>query len=597
MKLLGSASISQDNGFIQIPDPSPTVNHAYQAGRAIYSSPIRLFDPLTITPASFQTTFSFQFTTAATNKSYSGNGGLAFLIVPEEFTLGRPGPWLGILNDACEHYKVFAVEFDNSHDPKFGDPNDHHVGVNLGSVVSFKTANASLHDDSIHRAWITYDGHRKWIDIYFGVDGDPVPSQPILSTPLNLSPFLKEYMFVGFSASTGDSPQLHNILSWNFSSTIQAFLNVPLKHICHRNVAHQVSKYSSTINHTSRNSFMIFMCVVALCTMTFLNFYCSCTKRSETTESSMAFSFPDKKQRPHPPSRPRRFAIIELYMATKRFSKMEVLARESRGVLYRGTLPNGCHVAVKRFSNEFLDPSNLKRTRVLLKRISSITQVCCHPGLAPIRGWCFDDRMTILVYDYYQNGSLDRWLFGLGVLPWSRRFKLIKDIGETLSFLHSKELTHGNVKSSSVFLDINYNAVLGDYGFVFFQGKPSKKAVVLDVFGFGMLVLEIVAGKRTIEREEEEEEMGVLEFAWSMHEKGEMVKVVDERMGRNVNSEEAIRVLEIGLSCSLSEINNGRPSMADVVQFFNMMNPVRILPSSRPAQLLPQNTDSSIFSP
>ncbi|KAK2664693.1 hypothetical protein Ddye_003267 [Dipteronia dyeriana] len=611
MKLLGSASISQHNhkGFIQIPDSSPTVDHAYQAGRAIYSSPIRFFDPLTVTPASFQTTFSFQFTT---NKSSSaGDNGLAFVIVPDEFTVGRPGPWLGIVNDACGHYKVVAIEFDSSHDPKFGDPNDDHVGINLGSAVSSKTANISssssssesetnawnsLHDhDSIHRAWIMYDGHKKWIDIYFGVDGDSVPSKPILSTPLNLSPFLEEYMFVGFSASTGDSPQIHNILSWNFSSTIQASLNVPLKHTCHRNIAHQVSKYSTTTHSSYRpSSFMIFMCIVVLCTLTLLNFYCNATKQSES-ERSLGFSFPDKKQRPqsHPLSKPRRFLMLEIYRATKRFSKMEVLATDSRGLLYRGTLPSGSYVSVKRFSTEFL-MINLNWTQVL-KRISSITQVSehhhhhHHPGLAPIRGWCCDDnRETILVYDYYQNGSLERWLFGLGVLPWTRRFKIVKDIAEALCFLHSKEVTHGNLKISSVFLDINYNAVLGDYGFVFFQqlGKPSKKAV--DVFGFGMLVLEIVAGKRRIEmttEDNDKEEMGVLEFAWRMHEKGEILKVVDERMERNVNSEEAIRVLEIGLSCSLSEINNGRTSMADVVQLLDMLNPVPVLPPSRPAFL------------
>ncbi|XP_031283863.1 probable L-type lectin-domain containing receptor kinase S.7 [Pistacia vera] len=585
LKLLGNAAISQDHGFIQIPDPSPAGDQTYQAGRAIYSSPIRLFDPITVTPASFHTTFSFQFTTANNSNpgiNLKGGNGLAFLIVPDEFTVGRPGPWLGILNDACDHYKAFAVEFDSSHDPSFGDPNDDHVGVNLGSVVSFKTANssetnASLHGNSIHRAWIMYDGHRKWIDIYLGVDGNPIPSQPILSTPLNLSPYLKEYMFVGFSASTGDSPQIHNVLSWEFNSTVRALINVPLRHICHRNVAQQVSKYSTAKHRNRPSSFMIFMCVVGLCTVTFLNFYCY-SMRSDT-ESSTALAFPDKKQRPLPPTQPRRFVILELYRATKRFSNMEVLASDSRGVLYRGTLPNGCNVAVKRFSNELPSLSRVDWTRVL-KRISLLTHVC-HPSLAPIRGWCCDNRETILVYDYFTNGSLDRWLFGMGVLPWTRRFKLIKQIAEALTFLGSKELSHGNLKSSSIFLDINYKAVLGDYGFVFYKENQYSGRIEsisrknADVFCFGMLILEIVAGKKTTKTEEQE--MGVLEFAWSMHERGEKVKVIDERMASNVNLDEIVRVLEIGLVCSLDE-SNGRPSMEEVVQYLNIQKPIPRLP-------------------
>lgn len=592
IKLLGNASISQDKGFIQIPDPSPAVDHAYQAGRAIYSSPIRLLDPLTATPASFQTTFSFQFTT--TNNSFSGSGGngLAFVIVPDEFTVGRAGPWLGIVNDACEHYKVFAVEFDNSNDPNFGDPNDDHVGINLGTAVSFKTAdssesNASLHhDDVVHRAWIRYDGHRNWIEIYLGVDGDTVPSQPLLSSSLNLSPLLNEYMFVGFSASTGDSSQIHSILSWEFFSTSQAMLNEPPSHICRQNIAHQVSKYSMTNQISRPSSFLIFLCLFGLFVVTFLNLYCN-SNRSSGSGSTLAFVFPDGKQRPVPPSKPRRFEILELYRATKRFSKMEVLASDTRGVLYRGTLPNGCYVAVKRFSsNEFLHLSRLDWTRVL-KRISSITtNVPCHPNLAPIRGWCCDNRETIIVYDYYQNGSLDRWLFGVGVLPWSRRFELIKDVAESLSFLHSKELTHGNLKSSSVFLDVNCKAVLGDYGF-FMDSVSSKKA---DVFGFGMLVLEIVSGKRT---ELEEDITEVLGFAWAMHEKGEMVNVINERMKSNMNFEQAIRVLEIGLVCTLCEgnIGIGRPSMEEVSHFLNMKKQIPKLPPRRPAELLPENYD------
>ncbi|KAF3448467.1 hypothetical protein FNV43_RR09180 [Rhamnella rubrinervis] len=573
VKLLGNAGISKDKGVIQIPDASQAVDCTYQVGRALYSSPIRLFDPLTLTPASFQTTFSFQLDATTTNNSSSGGGGLAFVIVPDEFTIGRPGPWLGILNDACKHYNVFAVEFDTSHDPELGDPNDDHVGINVGAIVSFKTANSSgarisLHSNSRHRAWITYDGHRRWIDVHLGSDSDPIHTQPILSSPLNLSPFLEEYMFVGFSASTGNSTQIHNIISWNFSSTAQAFLQLPSTEVCRRNIHNQVSKYSTISHYNKTSSFLVFVAVLGLCSVALLSFYFS----SQPKESSISLLLTEKKQRPMPPGKPRRFTVPELHKATRGFSNVQVLTSDSGGVLYRGILSNGCCVAVKRyFSTQSLTRST---TRLYwsrdLKRIGQLTQIS-HPSLSPIRGWCCDGRETIVVYDYYQFGSMDTWLLGVSALPWTRRSQLIKDVAEALSYLHSKELAHGNVKTSSVFFDANYRAVLGDYGFILSQRgeeepKLDKKE---DVFWFGMFVMEIVATKKGIE---EGGEQGVLGLVRKMHERREMVKVVDEKMGDYVNfEEEAVQVLKMGLNCTATDVNV-RPCMEEVLHFFNMQS-------------------------
>ncbi|PRQ17876.1 putative protein kinase RLK-Pelle-LRR-III family [Rosa chinensis] len=570
LKCLGNAVISEEKGVIQIPHASLKVQpQTYQVGRALYSSHIRLFDPMTLTPASFQTTFSFQFTNSTTNRS--GNG-LAFVIVPDEFTTGKPGPWLGIVNDACNHYKVFAVEFDTSHDLQFGDPNDDHVGINLGTIVSFKTANSSeasvsLHNHTVvHRVWITYDGYLRWITLHLGIDGDPKPSQPLLSSSLNLSPFLEEYMFVGFSASTGDSSQIHNIFSWNFSSTVPASLPIPSPKICHRNVKHQVSKYSKTGQRAPPSGFLIFVTLLGLCSLAFLGFYFSSQRNKSSSEE--AFSrFLERRKRPMLPSKPRKFTFTELYSATQRFSRVYVLASDASGVLYRGTLTNGYHVAVRRFSTRFLGSSSSRFDWVRIKkRIGEITKVVAHPSLPIIRGWCCESGEAMIVYDHYQNGSLDRWLFGLGTLPWTWRFKLIKDIAEALSFLHSKQLAHGNLNTSTIFLDVNYRAVVGDYRLGFFSGESGRDDPVsgmrADVFGFGMLVLEIVTGKK--EEEVGDEEVGLLGFVGEMHGKGEMVKVVDERLGDQVNREEASRVLKIGLSCATESCS--RPNMNEVFQ-------------------------------
>ncbi|KAG6745501.1 hypothetical protein POTOM_049989 [Populus tomentosa] len=600
VKLLGSARFSDEKGGIQIPDESQ-LDLRHQAGRAIYAYPIRMLDPLTGTPASFETTFSFQFSNSSAEShvnstggyNNSGGSGLAFIVVPDEFTVGRPGPWLAMLNDACEdNYKAVAVEFDTRHNPEFGDPNDNHVGINLGSIISTTTVNASdvgvyLKDGLIHQAKIVYNGSRSWMDVSLG-------SKPIFSGSLDLSPFLNEYMFVGFSASTGNMTQIHNVYSWNFTSTSQASLRAPTAETCESKIMEQYDQgVQSSASHSSKkeppNSLLIFICVMALAITVFVSLFYNGRRRNNQTE---AVILPDKRQRPRPPNKPRRFTISEVSSATRGFHEYEILGNDSKGIYYRGKLPNGCQVAIKRFSAQFLSSQIGLDRRRLLKQISTISRVR-HPNLVPIRGWCQDNRETMVVYDFYPNGSLDKWLFGAGVLPWTRRLKVVKDVADALSFLHSKQLAHKNMKTTSVFLDVSFRAVLGDFGFVLssteshrFEATVSQKA---DVFEFGIFVLEVVSGRGRLESELRQEERDLLDFAWRMHEIDEKERLVDRRMGSMVNLEQAIRVSEIGLLCTLNE-NKGRPCMEEAVEFLNLDGPIPELPPNRPVALFPYSS-------
>ncbi|KAI5435313.1 L-type lectin-domain containing receptor kinase VIII.1 [Lathyrus oleraceus] len=609
LKLLGSAKFSNEKGSLQIPNESQETGIRHQAGRGLYSFPIRLLDPITKTPASFRTTFSFQLnnsTTSASDLSDNGGGsGLTFIIVPDEFTVGRPGPWLAMLNDACESdYKAVAVEFDTRMNPEFGDPNDNHVGINLGSIVSTKVINVSdvgvsLKDGFVHHAWIDYDGPRRIMDVRLGLPNDEVyPSRPIFSEFMDLSPFLNEYMFVGFTASTGNHTQIHNILSWNFSSTSQAFLRYPSSETCQGKILLQnTTETTEATEKSNRNktprSFLIFVGSVVLALAVLIGFYFISKHRKSASKSKT--SIEDEIHRPRPPNKPRRFSFSALSSATRSFSEIEILGSDIRGVYYRGKLgTNGSQVAVKRFSAQFLNTHGSDKKR-LLKEIKVISHVR-HPNLLPIRGWCQDNNEIIAVYDFVPNGSLDKWLFGAGVLPWTRRFKVVKDVADGLNFLHSKQLAHKNMKCSSVFLDVSFRAVLGDFGFVL-MGAESKQfeSIVCnsaDVFEFGVIVLEVIGGRPRVEEVEEgrSEETNLLDFAWNLHETNEKVKLVDRRMGSLINLEQAIRVMEIGLLCTLNE-NKGRPSMEEVVELLhNMEKPLPELPRTRPIALFPYNS-------
>ncbi|WCJ26134.1 receptor lectin kinase [Euphorbia peplus] len=581
IKLLGSSQISSQESSIQIPKIPPFSTddqNLPQAGRAIFSSPIRLYNPSTFTSASFNTTFSFRFSSPE-NRTFAGDG-LAFIIVPDEFSVGRPGPWMGILNDACAHYKVFAVEFDTHLDPEVGDLSNDHIGINVGTIVSSKVANLSsspngfsLHNQLVHRAWIFYYSDKKLIEVYFGLDGNRIPQIPILSSSLNLNHLFNEYMFVGFSASSQNSSQIHHILSWNFSSSVKSFLRLPSKHICRKNVARQVSKYSGEANSdATSSSFFIFLCVLVLVCVALINLYFS-SKRRRIWNS--------KKQRPVLPNRPHQFNFMEIYRATRGFGKDNELNRGSNWVLYRANFPNKC-IALKRFSST-IRTEILNNYKQFLDRISVLTSTeYSHPKLASIRGWCSEKREMIIAYDYFPNGSLDKWLnvAEFGVLPWSIRLEVIKEISKTLCFLHSKNIPHQNVRSSSVFFDVHNRAILGDYGFSTLT-EACDAGKRHDVFMFGVLTLEIVGGKRGDDGDE------IMGLGWEMHERGEKVKMVDEKLESSVNLKEAVRVLEIGLSCSLVKID-GKMSMKDVVKFLNFRCQIPKLPTTRPIELLPK---------
>jgi len=333
--------------------------------------------------------------------------------------------------------------------------------------------------------------------------------------------------------------------------------------------------------------------VVALALVVMLSMFLNSKRRHD--ESNNIVVLPEIKQRPTPPNKPRRFTISEISSATRCFSELEILGSDSRAVYHRGKLSNGCQVAVKRFSAQFLNSQGFDRRRVL-KEIGAMSRVR-HPNLLPIRGWCQDNREVMVVYDFFTNGSLDKWLFGVGVLPWSRRFKAVKDVADALCFLHSKQLPHKNMKTSSVFLDLSFRAVLGDFGFVLsgtdsrqFESAVSQK---VDVFEFGVFVLEVIAGRRRLDSEVDQKEKDLLDFAWRMHEIDEKVKVVDGRMGSVLNLKQAIRVLEIGLLCTVNE-TKGRPCMEEVVEFLSMEGPIPELPLTRPVSLFPYNSSTGL---
>lgn len=526
--LLGSAEIDRGSGTINIPSTSKIGTHNISrtataamstpgqsgkhnanlqlpashwrntAGRALYSFPFRMLDPASNTTASFHTTFSFQMrnsSSGAADKSTTGtaDGGLTFLVVPDEVTVGRNGGWLGMMNDACDNtYRPFAVEFDTFKNEEFQDPNDHHVGINYGSIVSRQTADIDnagvvLRDGTPARAWISYDSSKHLVDVRLAKDGSEKPVQPLLSMPLDLSDIFKEYMFVGFSGGASGKFS-HSILSWHFSSDSTGLLRFPKAETC--------AKRLLPIIHTQRsknpNAFIIFCLVMLIIVLAIINFACIPYKTRGDEVPNAVKLMRLAMEKPRPQHKPRKIPLYEILEASRFFNEGEVLGCGKSGTFYKGVLKDSSEVAIKRFSSSYLEQaSNLSSNKKKLeKEINKLVHLH-HPNLVPLRGWCLDKGEILLAYEYMPNGSLDQWLLSqASIFSWNRRYKIVKELAGALAFLHSsleKPVVHRNVKLSNVLLDITFRPKLGDYGIC---NKSSQVSPMQSTNNSGKLALQ-----------------------------------------------------------------------------------------------------------
>lgn len=227
LTLLGDASVAQNDLALEL-----TIN---ASGRALYRNPIRFKTPSTLASVSFMTTFIFSIETGI-NKDNEGEG-LAFLIVPDNVTMGSGGAWMGLLSPAAgtsfaapnTEAKMVAVEFDVQQDVEFWDISNNHVGVNvntLNSVVAREAASGSQGVSLVEghvKTWIEYDGEGRKMQVtlapYSPTGGYQKPDVPLLAVDLDLSGIVNEYMYVGFSAATRSGTAQHKVWSWTFESS------------------------------------------------------------------------------------------------------------------------------------------------------------------------------------------------------------------------------------------------------------------------------------------------------------------------------------------------------------------------------------------
>eukprot|EP00249_Psilotum_nudum_P002504 c15577_g1_i1 orf=1-1215(-) len=181
------------------------------------------------------------------------------------------------------------------------------------------------------------------------------------------------------------------------------------------------------------------------------------------------------------------YALQDLEVATDCFSEVNILGRGGYGIVYRGQLPNGTLIAVKKLLNKRGQAE--REFRVEVEAIGRVR----HKNLVHLLGYCAEGHHRMLVYEYVDNGNLEQWLHGsLGknnTIPWDIRMKIILGTAKGLAYLHEglePKVVHRDVKSSNILLDCQWNAKVSDFGLAKLLGSEKSHITtqVIGTFGY-----------------------------------------------------------------------------------------------------------------
>ncbi|TYK27871.1 putative LRR receptor-like serine/threonine-protein kinase [Cucumis melo var. makuwa] len=283
------------------------------------------------------------------------------------------------------------------------------------------------------------------------------------------------------------------------------------------------------------------------------------------------------------------FSLRQIKTATNNFDQTYKIGEGGFGPVYKGVLSDGTPIAVKQLSAK-----SRQGNREFVTEIGMISALQ-HPNLVKLYGCCIEGNQLLLVYEYLENNSLARALFGKCAeehrlhLDWPTRMKICLGIAKGLAYLHEEsvlKIVHRDIKATNVLLDKNLNAKISDFGLArldeeenthistriagtigymapeyAMRGYLTDKA---DVYSFGAVALEIVSGKSNTNYRPKEEFVYLLDWAYVLQEQGNLLELVDPSLDSHYPKEEVMRMINIALLCT-NPSPTLRPSMSSVV--------------------------------
>ncbi|CAN6219093.1 unnamed protein product [Urochloa humidicola] len=278
-----------------------------------------------------------------------------------------------------------------------------------------------------------------------------------------------------------------------------------------------------------------------------------------------------------------------LRAATGDFAESNKLGEGGFGTVYKGVLPNGDEVAVKRLSrNSTQGVEELKNELALVAKLK-------HKNLAKLVGVCLEQQERLLVYEFVPNRSLDLILFDAEkreLLDWGVRYKIINGIARGLQYLHEDselKVVHRDLKASNILLDAGMRPKISDFGLARIFERDQTQAITnrvigthgymapeyamrgnysvkSDAFSFGVMVLEIVTGRKNNHSYNSAGQcQDLLTRVWEHWEAGTVMELVDPCMGGDSFPEgDVLKCIQVGLLCVQGD-PVARPVMSSVV--------------------------------
>ncbi|KAF9621303.1 hypothetical protein IFM89_019389 [Coptis chinensis] len=291
------------------------------------------------------------------------------------------------------------------------------------------------------------------------------------------------------------------------------------------------------------------------------------------------------------------FTLRQIIAATGNFDPENKIGEGGFGPVYKGVLSDGSVIAVKQLSSK-----SKQGNREFVNEIGMLSALQ-HPHLVRLFGCCIEGNQLLLIYEYMENNSLARALFGPEdgrlKLDWPTRRKVCLGIARGLAYLHEEsrlKIVHRDMKATNVLLDKDLTAKISDFGLAklddeenthistrvagtigymapeyAMRGHLTEKA---DVYSFGIVALEIVSGKSNTNYRPKEEFVNLLNWAYVLQEQGNLLELVDPSLGANFSKKEAMTMLNIGLLCSNTSPTL-RPAMSAVVSMLEGHSPVQ----------------------
>ncbi|XP_049365121.1 G-type lectin S-receptor-like serine/threonine-protein kinase At4g27290 isoform X4 [Solanum verrucosum] len=282
------------------------------------------------------------------------------------------------------------------------------------------------------------------------------------------------------------------------------------------------------------------------------------------------------------------FQLSTITRATDNFSVNNKIGEGGFGPVYKGVLEEGQEIAVKRRSRTSMQGLDEYTNEVIY--IAKLQ----HRNLVKLLGCCIQGEEKMLIYEYMPNNSLDSYIFDQTknkLLDWPKRFHIINGIARGLLYLHQDSrlrIIHRDLKASNVLLDIEMNPKISDFGMARSvtgneMGAKTRKvvgthgymspeyavdgmfSVKSDVFSFGVLVLEIVSGKKNRGFSHQDHNLNLLGHAWKLYKEDRSLELADEQLAYSCNISQVLRSIQVGLLC-VQQHPNDRPSMFTVVQ-------------------------------